>query len=130
MFKAVFSIFRGGVAAAGEEPEDWTALLILDQQMRDADAAVDRSKRTLALVTAGDPRLEANDARIAHFEVRARTLFASEITRLRRHVANAEARITELDRGRLARLKAKRTAAGVKLNPDQPSRLVSSRRIP
>jgi hypothetical protein len=30
----------------------------------------------------------------------ARAPFASEITRLRRHVANAEARITELDRGR------------------------------
>src|ERR1700730_7843246 len=30
----------------------------------------------------------------------ARTLCASEIARLKRHVANAEARITELDRGR------------------------------
>ncbi|HKU05201.1 MAG TPA: PspA/IM30 family protein, partial [Bradyrhizobium sp.] len=30
----------------------------------------------------------------------ARTLFAQEHTRLKRHVANAEARITELDRGR------------------------------
>jgi phage shock protein A len=30
----------------------------------------------------------------------ARTLFASEIARLKRHVSNAEARITELDRGR------------------------------
>ena len=30
----------------------------------------------------------------------ARALFASEITRLKRHVANAETRITELDRGR------------------------------
>jgi phage shock protein A len=30
----------------------------------------------------------------------ARTLFAAEITRLKRHVANAEARITELGRGR------------------------------
>src|SRR5262249_54428170 len=30
----------------------------------------------------------------------ARTLFAAEITRLKRHVAGAEARINELDRGR------------------------------
>ena len=30
----------------------------------------------------------------------ARTLFASEITRMKRQVADAEARITELDRGR------------------------------
>ncbi len=136
MFKTVLTIFRGSVAAAGEELEDRTALLILDQQMRDAAAAVDRSKRTLALAIAGDQaegrRLEATNARIADLEVRAtaaleggredlareaaqaianleadrdsamtaRALFASEITRLKRHVANAEARITELDRGR------------------------------
>src|SRR6201996_585675 len=104
--------------------------------MRDAAAAVDRSKRTLALAIASDQqegrRLEATNARIADLEVRAsaaldggrddlareaaqaianleadrdaaltaRALFASEITRLKRHLANAEARITELDRGR------------------------------
>jgi phage shock protein A len=136
MFKTVLTLFRGSVAAAGEELKDRTALLILDQQMRDAGAAVDRSKRTLALAIAGDQqegrRLEATNARIADLEVRAtaaleggredlarkaaqaianleadrdaamtaRTLFASEIARLKRHVANAEARITELDRGR------------------------------
>ena len=75
MFKTVFTIFRGSVAAAGEELEDRTALLILDQQMRDAAAAVDRSKRTLALAIAGDQaegrRLEATNARIADLEVRA-----------------------------------------------------------
>ena len=38
MFKTVFTLFRGSVAAAGEELEDRTALLILDQQMRDAAA--------------------------------------------------------------------------------------------
>jgi phage shock protein A len=32
--------------------------------------------------------------------VTARTLFAAEIARLKRHVANAEARMSELDRGR------------------------------
>jgi phage shock protein A len=136
MFKTVLTIFRGSVAAAGEELEDRTALLILDQQLRDAAAAVDRSKRTLAIAIAGDQaegrRLEATNIRIADLEVRAtaaleggredlardaaqaianleadrdaamtaRALFASEITRLKRHVANAEARITELDRGR------------------------------
>src|ERR1700755_950318 len=136
MFKTVLTIFRGSVAAAGEELEDRTALLILDQQMRDAAAAVDRSKRTLALAIASDQaegrRLETTNSRIADLEVRAtaaleggredlareaaqaianleaerdaamtaRTLFASEITRLKRHVASARARITELDRGR------------------------------
>ncbi len=54
MFKTVLTLFRGSVAAAGEELEDRSALLILDQQMRDAAAAVERSKRTLALAIAGD----------------------------------------------------------------------------
>jgi phage shock protein A len=136
MFKTVFTLFRGSVAAVEEELEDRSALLILDQQMRDAGAAVERSKRSLALAIAGDQqegrRLDATNARIADLEVRAtaaldggredlareaaqaianleadrdaamtaRTLFASEITRMKTQVANAEARITELDRGR------------------------------
>jgi phage shock protein A len=136
MFKTVFTLFRGSVAAVEEELEDRSALLILDQQMRDAAAAVERSKRSLALAIAGDQqegrRLDATNARIADLEVRAtaaldggredlareaaqaianleadrdaamtaRTLFASEITRMKRQVAGAEARITELDRGR------------------------------
>lgn len=136
MFKTVFTLFRGSVAAVEEELEDRSALLILDQQMRDAGTAVERSKRSLALAIAGDQqegrRLDATNARIADLEVRAtaaldggrddlareaaqaianleadrdaamtaRTLFASEITRMKRQVANAEARITELDRGR------------------------------
>jgi phage shock protein A len=136
MFKTVLTLFRGSVAVAGEQLEDRTALLILDQQMRDAAAAVDRSKRTLALAIAQDQqegrRLEATNARIADLEVRAtaaldggredlareaahqianleadrdaamtaRTLFAQEITRLKRHVSGAEARLTDLDRGR------------------------------
>jgi len=136
MFKTVLTLFRGSVAAAGEELEDRSALLILDQQMRDTATGVDRSKRALALAIAQDQqearRLEATNARIADLEVRAgaaleggredlareaaeaiagleadrdsamtaRALFATEITRLKRYVASAEARITELDRGR------------------------------
>src|SRR6201994_4304308 len=133
MFKTVFTLFRGSVAAAEEELQDRTALLILDQQMRDAGAAVERSKRTLALAIAQDQqegrRLEATNERIADLETRAsaaldggredlakeaaeaiagleadrdaaltaRALFATEIARLKRHVASAQARITELD---------------------------------
>src|ERR1700712_1423963 len=136
MFKTVLTLFRGSVAAAGEQLEDRSALLILDQQMRDAAAAVERSKRTLALAIAQDQqegrRLDGTCARIVDLELRAtaaleggredlareaaqsianleadrdaamtaRTLFGSEITRMKRQVANAEARITELDRGR------------------------------
>src|SRR5207245_4091746 len=136
MFKTVLTLFRGSVAAAGEELEDRSALLILDQQMRDTAAAVERSKRTLALAIAGDQqegrRPEAINTRIADLEVRAtaaldggredlardaaqsianleadrdaamtaRTLFASEISRMKRQVSNADARITELESGR------------------------------
>src|SRR3977135_4180680 len=136
MFKTVLTLFRGSVAAAQEELEDRSALLILDQQMRDAAAAVERSKRTLALAIAQDQqegrRLDATNAGIADLELRAtaaldggradlareaaqqianleadrdaamtaRTLFAQEIARLKRHVSSAEARLTELDRGR------------------------------
>jgi phage shock protein A len=136
MFKTVFTLFRGSVAVAEEALEDRTALLILDQQMRDTATALDRSKRSLALAIAQDQqegrRLEATNARIADLEVRAsaalesgredlareaaeaiagleadrdaamtaRALFASEIARLKRYVTGAEARITELDRGR------------------------------
>ena len=136
MFKSLMTLMRGAAAAAEEEFVDRSALLILDQQMRDAGTAVDRSKRTLAIAIAQDQmegrRLDATCARIADLEVRAtaaldggredlareaaqqianleadrdaamtaRTLFASEITRMKRQVAGAEARITELDRGR------------------------------
>lgn len=136
MFKTILTLFRGSVAAAGEELEGRSALLILDQQMRDAAAAVERAKRVLALAIAQDMqegrRLDATHARIADLEIRAtaaldggredlarqaaeaianleadrdaaltaRTLFASEIVRLKRQVAGAEIRIGELDRGR------------------------------
>src|SRR6476469_11187697 len=75
MFKTVLTLFRGSVAAAEEELEDRSALLILDQQLRDAATAVERSKRSLALAIAGDQqegrRLETTNARIADLEVRA-----------------------------------------------------------
>ena len=122
MFKTVLTLFRGSVAAAEEELEGRNALLILDQQMRDAATAVERAKRTLALAIAQDQqegrRLDATNARIADLEIRAtaaldggredlareaaesiaaleadrdaamtaRTLFAAEISRLKRHV--------------------------------------------
>lgn len=136
MFKTVLTLLRGTVATAGEELEGRTALLILDQQMRDSAAAVERAKRSLALAIAQDQqegrRLGAIKAQISDLEVRAIAaldgerndlaqdaaesiaaleaerdaattacaLFSSEITRLKRQVANAEKRIVELDRGR------------------------------
>jgi len=136
MLKTVLTLFRGAVNRTGEELEDRTALLLLDQQMRDSAAAVERCKRTLALAIAGDKqegkRLDVTNAQIADLEQRAtaalkagredlaqeaaqaiarleterdaamtaRALFASEITRLTRHVTDAEAKIAELNHGR------------------------------
>ena len=86
------TLFRGGIAVAGEELEDRTALVILDQQMRDAAAAVDRSKRTLALAIAQDQqegrRLETTNARIADLEVRATAALDSGRENLARELAS------------------------------------------
>lgn len=136
MFKTVLTIFRGSVSAAGESLEGRTALLVLDQQMRDAAAAIERAKRALALAIAQDQmegrRLDTIGERLTDLESRvltafeagrddlaregaeaiamleadrdaattARALFSAEIGRLKRHAANAESRLTELDRGR------------------------------
>ena len=136
MFKTLLLLIRGSAASDAEEIADRNALLILDQQMREAGAAIERAKRALALAIAQDgaeaKRLDAAIARIADLEVRvkaalaagnegiaregaeaiaaleadrdaaqaARTLFASEIARLRAIVLQAEQRLSTLDRGR------------------------------
>ena len=136
MLKMFLTFARGGAAIAEERFADRNALLILDQQMRDAVAAFERAKKALAVAIAQDrqetERLMAGKARIADLENRvaaalvagdeglaregaeviaaleadsaaaasAQALFAAEILRLRRHVAQAQARIAELDRGR------------------------------
>ncbi len=136
MLKMFLTFVRGGAAIAEERFADRNALLILDQQMRDAAAAFERAKKALAIAIAQDrqetERLAAGNARIADLETRvaaalvagddnlaregaeaiaaleadrdaaasAQALFATEILRLRRHVARAQARIAELDRGR------------------------------
>src|SRR5215469_13051309 len=75
MFKTFFTLARGTAAAAEEELHDRNALLILDQQIREAATAVERGKRALAVAVAHDEaegkRLEATLARIADLEERA-----------------------------------------------------------
>ncbi|MGO4711282.1 PspA/IM30 family protein [Bradyrhizobium sp. 2TAF24] len=101
MFKTVLTLFRGSVAAVGEELEDRSALLILDQQMRDAAAAVERAKRALALAIAQDQqegqRLDATNARIADLEVRAAAALDGGREDLAREAAEAIAGL-EADR--------------------------------
>jgi phage shock protein A len=74
MFKTVFTFVRGAATAAEGEFLARNALLILDQQIRDAASAVERGKRALAVAIAHDEaegkRLEATLARIADLEER------------------------------------------------------------
>jgi phage shock protein A len=136
MLKTLITLMRGSAARADEELTDRAALLILDQQIRDAATSLEAARKALALAMAGDrqemTRIEGFDARIADLEPRvlaaldagdeassregaetiarlesdrdaaraSRTLFAKEIARLKAHVADAENRMAELDRGR------------------------------
>lgn len=75
MFKTLVTLLRGAAAAAEEEVVDRNALLILDQQIRDAAGAVERGKRALAIAIVQDDaerkRIESISARIADLEERA-----------------------------------------------------------
>jgi phage shock protein A len=75
MFKVLLTLVHGAAAAAGEEVADRNALLILDQQIRDAAGAVERGRRALAVAVAHDEaegkRQQATLARIADLEERA-----------------------------------------------------------
>ena len=81
MFKTFFTLIRGQLAVAEEELVDRSALLILDQQIRDAAAAIERGKRALALAIAQDEaeakRLDATLARIADLEDRTAAALAA-----------------------------------------------------
>jgi phage shock protein A len=136
MFKTLLTLARGKAAAAEEDLTDRNALLILDQQLRDATASLDRAKKSLALSIAQDrqegARLDHINKQIADLESRvtaaltggredlaregaqaianleadrdaattARSLFATEISRLRMHVQRVESRIGAVDQGR------------------------------
>jgi phage shock protein A len=81
MFKTLLTLLRGSVAAAEQEVADRSALLILDQQIRDAAAALERARRALAVAIAQDEaegtRLESTLARIADLEERAGAALAA-----------------------------------------------------
>ena len=74
MFKMFVTLFRGGVAEAGDAIADRNALLILDQQVRDTTAAFERAKKALAVAIAQDQqetsRLVTTRARIRDLEGR------------------------------------------------------------
>src|SRR6201987_464452 len=75
MLKTLIPLVRGRSFAIAEEVADQNALLILDQQMRDAPGALDRAKKALAVAIAQESqegqRLEATRSRIQDLETRA-----------------------------------------------------------
>jgi len=72
MLKTLITMVRGRTALIAKELGDQNALLILDQQMRDAAGALDRAKKALAIAVAQqgqeEQRLEATRSRIADLE--------------------------------------------------------------
>ncbi len=74
MFKSIITLFRGAFSAAGEEIADKNALLILDQQLRDATFTLHRAKKSLALAIAQNQqeaaRLKITEAGITDLEPR------------------------------------------------------------
>jgi len=72
MLKTLVTMVRGRTALIAEELGDQNALLILDQQMRDATGAFDGAKKALAVATAQESqeqqRLDATHARITDLE--------------------------------------------------------------
>ncbi|GLS56452.1 hypothetical protein GCM10007886_46370 [Methylobacterium gregans] len=75
MFKLFETLLRGQAARAAEEIFDRNALLILDQQIRETRAGLERGRQALAVAVAGDRaearRLEEAEARIVALEAQA-----------------------------------------------------------
>ena len=75
MLKTLITLVRGRTALITEEVADQNALLILDQQMRDATGALDTAKKALAVAIAQESqesqRLDGTRAQIEDLETRA-----------------------------------------------------------
>lgn len=113
MLKMLLTLVRGGAASAAEQVADANALVILDQQLRDATAALDRAKKALALAIAQDRqegrRLEAVETQIADLEQRVTAALEGGDEVLARRGAEA---IAALEGDRDAALTARRLFAG------------------
>jgi phage shock protein A len=81
MFKQMATLFRGKASQAAAQIAERNAMVILDQQIRDAGAAIRQAQRALALAIAEDrqeaARLDAIATRIAGLEDRARAALAA-----------------------------------------------------
>jgi phage shock protein A len=119
MLKTIITLFRGAAFRAEEEFADRSALLILDQQIRDAAAGIERARRALAVAIAQDEaegkRLETTLSRIADLEERALAALDGHNEELAAEAAEAIA-VMESDRDaiREARATFAREIAGLK----------------
>ncbi len=108
MLKTFVTLFRGALAATQEEIVDRNALLVLDQQIRDATGAVARGKRELAVAVVSHDRerrrIESLSARITDFEERAAAALAIGRNDLATEAAEA---IAEMENDRAAALEAR-----------------------
>jgi phage shock protein A len=109
MFKTLITLCRGAAAAAEEEIVDRNALLILDQQIRDAAGALQRGKRALAIAIVQDDaerkRIESISTRINDLEERAVAALAAGREDLAAEGAGAIAAM-ENDRAAVAEARA------------------------
>jgi phage shock protein A len=108
MFKQMMTLFRGRANEAAAAMAERNALVILDQQIRDAGAAIALARRALAMAMAEDAqeaaRLEAFGARVADLEARARAALAGGREDLAMMAAEA---IAELELDQAAALEAR-----------------------
>jgi phage shock protein A len=115
MLKMFLTFVRGGAAIAEERFADRNALMILDQQLRDAASAFERAKKALAVAIAQDyqesVRLAAGNTRIADLELR---VSAALVDGLAREGAEAIASL-EADRDAAASAQALFAAEIVRL---------------
>ena len=108
MFKTIVTLMRGSAAAAAEDLADANALLILDQQMRDARGSLGQAQRALAMALAENAQEErqmtAQRERLTTLEQRARAALAGNREDLATDAAEAIAALeTELAAGEQAR---------------------------
>lgn len=129
MFRTLITLARGAAAAADEEVVDRTALLVLDQQIRDAAAAIERGRRALALAVAHDDsegrRLEAVRARIADLEDRAVAALEGGREDLASEAASSIAML-EADRDAIAQA---RRDSGIRIANLKSTMAVAGRRL-
>ena len=109
MLKTIITLVRGAAFRADEEFADRSALLILDQQIRDSAAAIERARRALAVAIAQDEaegkRLETTLSRIADLEERAVAALGAGSEELAAEAAEAIA-VMEADRDAIREARA------------------------